>query len=97
VTEPARLRLRRLLAEFISGGIDTETFCIQFEHTYNLELDKRTLLAAEAQAFSEVFEQVIWYSPYPEERERIPNYRGETEIREVALRAAAQLGTEPTN
>jgi hypothetical protein len=95
MTETARLRLRRLLAEFQSGGLNTETFCIQFEHTYNMDLDKRTLLPSEAQAFGDLFEQVIWYSPYPEERAKVPNYRGDAEIREAAARAAERIGTEP--
>lgn len=95
MTETARLRLRRLLAEFQNGTLDTETFCIQFEHTYNMELDKKTLLPSEAQAFGDLFEQVIWYSPYPEERAKVQNYRGEAEIREAAERAAQRIGTEP--
>ena len=97
VTETARLRLRRLIAEFRKGEVDTKTFCAQFEHTYNMELDKRTLSPDEATAFGELFEQVIWYSPFPEERAKIPNYRGESEIRKAADRAAQQIGTDVSN
>ncbi|HEX4341010.1 MAG TPA: hypothetical protein VH062_34110 [Polyangiaceae bacterium] len=93
--EAAQVRLRRLLQEFQNGTMDVEPFCTQFEHTYNLELDKRTLSPAEAQAFGELFEEVIWYSPSPEERAKIQNYRGDAEIREAADRAAKRLSAEP--
>jgi hypothetical protein len=92
--ETARLRLRQILAEFRSGTMDTETFCIQFEHTYNMELDKRTLSSSEAKAFGDLFEEVIWYSPYPEERAKVQNYRGDAEIRQAAERAAERITTE---
>jgi hypothetical protein len=94
MSETARRRLRRLLAEYQSGALNTETFCIQFEHTYNMELDKKTLSASEALAFSDLFERVIWYSPFAEERANVPNYRGDAEIREAVERAAQRMGTE---
>jgi len=75
--------------------MDAETFCIQFEQTYNMELDKKTLSPSEAQALGELFEQVIWYSPYAEERAKVPNYRGEAEIREAAERAAKRMAPDP--
>jgi hypothetical protein len=37
----------------------------------------------------ELFEQVVWYSPYPEECARIPNCRGDAQIREAAKRVRA--------
>lgn len=91
----ARLRLHQLLAEFRAGAIDTGTFCAQFEHTYNMELDKGTLSNSEAQAFGELFERVIWYSPFPEERSQIPNYLGEAEIRQAVEQADRTLRVEP--
>jgi hypothetical protein len=94
MTEQARLRLRRLLAEFRAGVLDTERFCAQFEHTYNLELDKSTLTPDEAVAFGALFEQVVWYSPFREERARIPNYRSEADIARAADAAAHCLGTD---
>jgi hypothetical protein len=97
MSETARHRLRRLLAEFRAGTLDTGSFCSQFEHTYNMELDKRTLTANEAAAFGPLFEEVIWYSPFPEERERIPNYRSEADIRQAAEVAARHIGAELTS
>ena len=59
MSESPQVRLHRLIAEFRAGSLDTESFCLQFEHTYNMELDKRALTAGEAEAFAALFEQVI--------------------------------------
>lgn len=91
VAEPARLRLHRLLAEFRADDMDAGTFSTEFERTYNLELDKGRLSPSEAQAFGELFERVIRYSPFPEERATIPNYLGEKEIRSAADEAARRI------
>jgi hypothetical protein len=94
VNESPGDRLRRLLSEFQAGSLEAESFCAQFEHTYNLELDKSTLSASEAAAFGQLFEQVIWYSPLPDERRNIPNYRSEEDIARAVAIAAGILGSE---
>ena len=91
----ARRRLRDLLTSVRTGQMSVEAFCSQFETTYNLELDKSELTEAEATAFSNVFEQVIWYSPFAEERARIPNYKSEREIL-AAVQDAEHVLTEAT-
>lgn len=97
MSEQAPLRLHRLLAEFRAGKLDTETFCAQFERTYNLELDKSALTPAEAAAYGPLFEQVVWYSPFPDERARIPNYRSEADIARAAEAASRCLETIPSS
>jgi hypothetical protein len=77
----ARQRLHGLLDLLRSGRLSVDAFCSQFETTYNLEFDKRELTLAEATAFAMLFEKVIWYSPFPEERKAIPHDLGEAEIR----------------
>ena len=87
--ESPRRQLLRLLAAFNAGTIEPVPFCAQFEHLYNMELDKRSLSSVEAAALGPLFEEVIWYSPFPEERAKIPNYRNEADIARavgVALR-----------
>lgn len=96
MSETARLRLRRLLAEFRAGTLEAESFCAQFEQTYNLELDKSTLFPAEAAAYGALFEQVIWYSPFPDERARVPNYRDEASLRQAAEIATQIIGADLT-
>lgn len=93
--ETTRERLLQLLSDFRAGRIDTETFCTTFEHAYNLELDRSSLTAKEQEAFSLIFEHVIWYSPFPAERERIGNYKGDVEIRGIAEKAAQLLESSP--
>ncbi len=90
VERAPRERLYWLIESFESGALDVAVFCREFEHTYNLELDKTTLSPIEASAFSDLFEKVIWYSPCPEERTRIPNYLSEEQIR-AAVDEASRL------
>lgn len=82
------------MSEFRAGLLDTESFCSQFEHTYNMELDKKALTVGEADAFAALFEQVIWYSPILEEQRQIPNYRSEEDIARAVERAAQRLSEE---
>lgn len=83
--------LRELLASFLSDKVGVQSFCEQFERVYNLELDKATLQGAESVAFGELFERVVWYSPFPNERENISNYLGDAEIKAAAQEAAALI------
>jgi hypothetical protein len=76
----ARERLHRLLDAYARRDIPIADFCSSFETIYNLELDVHELTAPEARAFRAVFERVVWYSPFPEERAAIPNYVGEDEV-----------------
>ena len=68
------------------------TFCTQFEHTYNFDVKMATLSPSERLAFGGIFEQVIWYSPYPDEQAKIPHYRSEDQIREAVRNAIVLLG-----
>lgn len=92
--ETPRSRLHLLLHLFIQERIDAETFCKRFEHTYNLELNKDDLSDTERFAFSELFNKVVWFSPFPEERARIPNYIGEEEVKAAVNRALSLLGSD---
>lgn len=87
----AKSKLYSLLADFREGQLATVDFCDQFEKTYNFDLDKKILTPAEAEFFSALFEKVIWYAPYPEERAEIPNYIGEDEIRRAVDRLPDKL------
>src|SRR5262245_3725371 len=86
-----RQRLRWLLSLAADGELSIKEFCEQFERTYNLELDKRALPATEAKVFGDLFEQVVWYSPFPEERADVPNYRSEEQIKAAVEAAVSTL------
>ena len=69
------------MLRLVKGGqLSVKRFCSEFEHTYNLKTDKFSLSQAEREAFSALFEKVAWFSPFPEERARIPHYLGEEDI-----------------
>jgi hypothetical protein len=88
----ARGRLRKLVELLLAGTVSVAHFCEAFERIYNLELDRSTLTAAEAPAFAAIFDRVVWYSPFPEERARIPNYLGEDQIIATVSLQARALG-----
>ena len=87
-----REELYRLVELFTTGKMGTQSFCDVFEETYNLKVDKGTLSKSEAAAFGGLFDKVVWYSPFPEEREQIPNYLGDREIAAAVHEAAKSLG-----
>lgn len=75
-----RTRLYILMERLREGATTVEEFCSQFEKTYNLDLDKAQLSDTESIAFSALFDKIVWYSPFPEERQKIPNYLDEKDI-----------------
>jgi hypothetical protein len=81
-----------LVRKFLAGDTDVSVFCADFENSYNFHTEKAALTAVEARAFKDVFDKVVWYSPFPEERKMVPSYLGEAEIKHIVLEAAARLG-----
>jgi hypothetical protein len=86
-----------LVRKFLAEEIDVSIFCADFEKCYNFHTEKAALTAVESLAFKDVFEKVVWYSPFPEERKMVPNYLGEAEIKHIVLEAAARLGVPQSN
>ncbi|QNP45557.1 hypothetical protein H9L14_13540 [Sphingomonas sediminicola] len=86
--------LHKLLTDYLGGRIDTTLFCDNFEQAFNLDVDQRDLTPREETAFKRLFDEVVYFSPFPEERARIPNYRSEEQIRQAAGAAKAELATE---
>lgn len=54
-------------------------------------MDRRDLTPNEEAAFERLFNEVVYFSPFPEERAAIPNYRSDEEIRQAAEAADAAL------
>lgn len=84
-------RLYAYLAAFVSGQMDTRAFCGSFEQVFNFELDKSLLSASEVAALSALLKRISWYSPFPEERQRIKNYIGEEEVLAAAKETISKL------
>lgn len=90
-TISSRERLYLLLSNVHEEKMSVRDFCQQFETTYNLQLSKAALSEAEKHIFSELFDKVVWYSPFPLERKSIPHYLGEEEILMAVNRAIGSL------
>lgn len=82
-----RARLLTYLDLFVAGEMNATTFAGNFEQVYNLELENAELAQPEAAAFADLFEKVAWFSPFEEERRRIPHYVGPEELLAAAQRA----------
>lgn len=76
-------RLHELIESTKSGATAIGEFCKAFERIYNLELVKSSVPKDELRALGALFDKVVWYSPFPQERARIPQYLGEAEIRQA--------------
>ncbi len=90
-TNDAYGELYRLIELADSGKLPIKHFCESFERIYNFELDKNILSIEETGALSELFDAAVWFSPYPEERKKIPNYLGEKEILDAIKKAIKNL------
>jgi hypothetical protein len=84
-------RLRRLLSDVVGQRIDVATFCDGFEHEYNTPGHKSQLDDQEDRIFRAVFKEIVWYSPFAEERAKIPNYIDEEMALAAARTALAEL------
>ena len=89
---PGRDHLYLLVRKFLADEIGVSIFCRQFENSYNFHTEKTAMTALEASVFQDVFNKVVWYSPFPDERKIVSSYQGETEIRNAVQKAAARLG-----
>jgi hypothetical protein len=83
--------LRKLVHDFLGGKLKTDTFCRDVEVAYNDAVAGAALTAEEQLIFEKLFDQVVWFSPFPEERAQVPNYRDEAQVRQAALVAQAKL------
>ena|SRR5579864_4361291 len=73
-------KLYELIKAAKSGSLPIQEFCDRYEIIFNLELDKPSVPASELVPLAALFDRVVWFSPSPDERKRIPHYVGENEI-----------------
>lgn len=86
--------LRKLIESVFVQEISVGTFCEHFERVYNFELEVAGLTATERSVFEELFNKVVYYSPFPEERQKIPNYLSEKDILDGVRKARDELNQE---
>ncbi len=85
--------LRAILRSFLEGELSEREFCEQYERCYNLEADRSTVGPTESGLFEELFNEVVYYSPFAEDRRNYPGYRDERAIRKIALKVWTALHT----
>ncbi len=79
--------LKNLIRLVLKKEVDICYFCEKFEQLYNLKLNKKNLSEKEKLVLEVLFNKVVYYSPFADEREFIPNYLNEDEIFESAKKA----------
>jgi hypothetical protein len=79
------------LSDFLNGALDVQLFCTDVEAAYNEAVDHNALTPVEQEAFEELFDEVVWYSPGTPETWEYPHYRKAEQIKAAATKAAARL------
>ena len=62
------------------GAMSVGDFASAVENEWNFGIERATLSEHERTSLQRLFDVVVYYSPYPEERARIPNYRDENDV-----------------
>ena len=75
-----RTDIVRLLRQRLGEDISYDDFRVAVEKLYNFRLTPESLPEDELNAIEELFDAVVWYSPFPEERAQIPHYKDEAEV-----------------
>ncbi|HEX6898271.1 MAG TPA: hypothetical protein VF789_01095 [Thermoanaerobaculia bacterium] len=91
----ARERIYKLLRLELGKDIGYDDFRIEYEDLYNFGLDRESVTEVEFKVFERLFDRIVWYSPLPEEREKIPSYIGEGEMDAAVAEARRDLGLRP--
>jgi hypothetical protein len=87
----ARVALLEIIDAFCADRLSVQDFCERYETTFNLEINKEELDPHARIAFQELFDVVIWYSPYPQDRREYHGYEDEQAVKKAVLRARNQL------
>ena len=74
-----RITALQLMERLIAREISVPEFCSLYEHHFNFDWPNRSS-EPQAELFDKLFDVVAWYTPFPEERELIPNYTGDEDI-----------------
>ena len=62
------------------GSMTVGGFSSSVEREWNFGDERATLSETHKAAIQHLFDVVAYYSPYPDERARIPNYRDEQDV-----------------
>lgn len=87
-------RLYGLLDAFLARRIEVGQFCALYSSTYDRDVDEDDMTPGEEAAFARLFDEVLFYSPFPRDRAKYPGYRSEEEIIAAARAAVLALRRE---
>jgi hypothetical protein len=85
-------RLRETVLNVLDGSLTTQELCVRYETEYNTPDQVEWASIDEGLIFQELFDAVVWYSPYPEDRARYKGYVDDVQIKKAAQQVAARLG-----
>ena len=86
-----RSRLIWLMDLLLQGRLDVERFCVEYEHTWNFEVNENDLPREEARLFEEIFKVAVWYTPVIEDRRNYSGFKGESEVLDAVARVRQTL------
>jgi hypothetical protein len=81
-----------IFSELPGDAAATDRFRETYEQLFTFELDRSTLSEDELTALKRLFDIVVWYSPFEDERNDIPHYKSEGDVVAAILRARESLG-----
>ena len=88
-------RLYWLIKQYLSGKMDSNTFCDEYYYCYDLELDHESLSETERKVFKELSFVSGRFSPYKGDIEQYPGvYFTSTELWEKVQEAQEKLASE---
>jgi hypothetical protein len=76
--------LLRLIESFLGGSLEVRDFCSRFETGFNFGVDYSKLSESDLKRFEWLFNEVVLFSEFPDDRAAYPGYRDETAIRSAA-------------
>lgn len=79
-------KLYWLIDQYLSNQISARTFCDEYYHCYDLELERTTLNDHETQAFSDLSKIVNRFTEFTEDLQQYPGvYFNEEQLKQKAI------------
>ena len=94
LAEPMSATFLSLIEAVEQGSMTVGNFSSSVEREWNFGEERATLPEPHKAAIQHLFDVVVYYSPYPDERARIPNYRDEQDVLLAAQTCRRSLETD---
>ena len=83
--------LLMLVDSFLEGKMKCQKFCDRFEHQWNFEIGGEDMNEQVLDLFNQLFDVVVWYSPFPKDRQDYPGYLDQDQVKEKVRTLREQL------